>query len=147
MRIGDDIVQTISDLRTLAHAFILECLEEKGIVGLVPSHGAVLATLYREGPLPMKAISSRIRRDKSTLTVLVRKLEELGYVVREPDEKDSRVVLVRLTEKGLASQAILEGISRRLQERVWGDSPEEEREMVCRALTRMIDRMGRVPQS
>lgn len=147
MRIGDDIVQTISDLRALAHAFILECLEEEGIVGLVPSHGAVLATLYREGPLPMKAISNRIRRDKSTLTVLVRKLEELGYVAREPDEKDSRVVLVRLTEKGLASQAILEGISRRLQERVWGDSPEEEREMVCRALTRMIERMERVPQS
>lgn len=142
MRIGDDIVQTISDLRTLAHAFILECLEEEGIVGLVPSHGAVLATLYREGPLPMKAISNRIRRDKSTLTVLVRKLEELGYVAREPDEKDSRVVLVHLTEKSRASREVFEGISSRLLARVWGDTPEEEREAVCRALARMIDRMG-----
>ena len=64
MRIGDDIVQKISDLRNLANAFILECLEEEGIVGIVPSHGAVLATLYHEGPLPMKEISRRIHRDK-----------------------------------------------------------------------------------
>ena len=56
MRIGDDIVQKISDLRNLANAFILKCLEEEGIVSLVPSHGAVLAALYREGPLPMKEI-------------------------------------------------------------------------------------------
>lgn len=141
MRIGDDIVQRISDLRSLANAFILHCLEEEGIVGLVPSHGAVLATLYREGPLPMKEICRHIRRDKSTLTVLVRKLEDLGYVEREPDEKDSRITRVHLTEKGLASRYALERVSRRLRERVWGDASEEEKETVCRALDRMIGRM------
>ena len=78
MRIGNDIVQKISDLRNLANAFILKCLEEEGIVGLVPSHGAVLAALYREGPLPMKEICKRIHRDKSTLTVLVRKTGGAG---------------------------------------------------------------------
>ena len=145
MRIGDDIVQKISDLRNLANAFILKCLEEEGIVGLVPSHGAVLAALYREGPLPMKEICKRIHKDKSTLTVLVRKLEELGYVEREPDEKDNRIVRVRLTEKGVASRGALERVSLRLRERVWGDAPEEEKAAVCHALIKMIERMEQDP--
>ena len=89
----------------------------------------------------MKEICRHIRRDKSTLTVLVRKLEDLGYVEREPDEKDSRITRVHLTEKGLASRYALERVSRRLRERVWGDASEEEKETVCRALDRMIGRM------
>ena len=120
-------------------------LFRSGIVGIVPSHGAVLATLYHEGPLPMKEISRRIHRDKSTLTVLVRKLEELGYVEREPDEKDSRIVRVRLTEKGIASRGALERVSLRLRERVWGNASEEEREAVCHALIKMIERMEQDP--
>ena len=144
MRIGDDIVQKISDLRNLANAFILESLEEEGIVGIVPSHGAVLATLYHEGPLPMKEISRRIHRDKSTLTVLVRKLEELGYVEREPDEKDSRIVRVRLTEKGIAFRALFERISEELRRTLWGDAPDREREDFCRLLADMTSRMERV---
>ena len=64
---------------------------------------------------------------------------------REPDEKDSRIVRVRLTEKGIASRGALERVSLRLRERVWGNASEEEREAVCHALIKMIERMEQGP--
>ena len=90
MRVGDDIANRIAALRNRINAFILDRLAEEGVEKLTPSHGAVLAALYRDGPQPMKAICARVRRDKSTLTVLARKLEALGYIGREADKNDSR---------------------------------------------------------
>ena len=141
MRVGDDIANRIAALRNRINAFILDRLAEEGVEGLAPSHGAVLAALYRDGPQPMKAICARVRRDKSTLTVLTRKLEALGYIGREADENDSRVTILRLTEKGIAFQALFERISEELRRTLWGDTPDREREEFCRLLADMTGRM------
>ena len=141
MNPNKDVANTISNLRNRFNAFIMDRLAEEGITELVPSHGAVLVVLYKEGPQPMKAICEAVNRDKSTLTVLVRKLEALGYVRREPDEKDSRVSIIHLTEKGVAFQPLFERISLELNRKIWGNTPEDEREVFCRQLSEMTRRM------
>lgn len=143
MRIGDDVANRISSLRNRVNAFLLARLAEEGVEGLAPSHGAVLAALYREGPQPMKALCSRVRRDKSTLTVLARKLEALGYIRREADASDSRVTILCLTEKGIAFQVLFERISDELRRSLWGDTSDQEREEFCRRLSEMAERMER----
>lgn len=141
MKPNTDIAHIIANLRNRFNAFIMDRLAEEGITELVPSHGAVLVVLYKEGPQPMKAICEAVNRDKSTLTVLVRKLETLGYVRREPDENDNRVSIIHLTEKGVAFQPLFEDISRELNRRIWGDLPEGEREVLYRQLSEMARRM------
>ena len=141
MKKGNDIANVIANVRNRANAFIMANLAEEGITELVPSHGAILVALYENGPQPMKAICERVNRDKSTLTVLVRKLEALGYVRREPDEKDSRSVIVHLTEKGAAFRSTFERISVELCQKIWGDTPENEREVLCRQLAEMALRL------
>ena len=143
MRVGDDIANRIAALRNRINAFILDRLAEEGVEGLAPSHGAVLAALYRDGPQPMKAICARVRRDKSTLTVLARKLEALGYIGKEADKNDSRVTILRLTEKGVAFQGLFERISDELRRSLWGDASDPEREEFCRRLSEMTERMER----
>ena len=48
----------------------------------------------------MGNIAQAINRDKSTVTVLVNKLERLKYIEKRKDATDSRVTLIRLTPKG-----------------------------------------------
>ena len=45
-------------------------------------------------------VKEKINRDKSTTTVLVRKLESEGYIKGIPDPDDKRSRIVYLTEKG-----------------------------------------------
>ena len=143
MEIGDDVANNIAVLRSRVNAFITARLAEEGVLDLLPPHGAVLTALYESGPQSMKAISERVNRDKSTLTVLARKLESLGYIEKVADRDDSRVTILRLTEKGVAFRALFERISEELRRTLWGDAPDREREDFCRLLADMTSRMER----
>lgn len=143
MNPGNDLAHLVSNLRNRFNAFIMARLAEEGITELVPSHGAILVALYETGPQPMKTICSRVNRDKSTLTVLVRKLEALGYIRREADEDDNRVTMLHLTEKGVAFRALFERISEELRHKIWGDMPECEREVFCGQMLEILRRMER----
>ena len=136
-----DIPNIIAHLRNCNNSFIMAKLAEEGISELVPSHGAILVSLYENGPQPMKTICERVNRDKSTMTVLVRKLEALDYIRREPDENDNRSTIIHLTEKGTAFRSIFERISAELCEKIWGDTPESEKEVLSRQLAEMARRL------
>ena len=140
-RPGSQIASLIAQLRGRINAFLLSRLAEEGITGLAPSHGAIFVVLFHDGPQPMMALSEKIRRDKSTLTVLVRKLENLGYVRREPDGADKRVSIIHLTEKGLQFQALFESISGELIDKIWGETPLEERRAIDDTLKKMLERV------
>ena len=138
---SDNTAHTIAQIRKRINDFILSRLAEEGIRELAPSHGSILVVLYHEGPQPMAVLSERIERDKSTLTVLVRKLEKLGYISREADPEDSRVSIIHLTEKGFQFRALFERISEELADRIWGDTPEKDRKRTAAELSRMLDRL------
>ena len=141
MKKGNDIVSVIAGLRGRSNAFIMARLAEEGITELVPSHGSILVVLYEYGPQSMSEICQKVGRDKSTLTVLVRKLEALGYVTREPDEKDNRITIVGLTEKGRAFRSLFEKISDELLHKIWGDASGDKRETISRELKKMMRRL------
>ncbi|UQZ87779.1 transcriptional regulator [Deltaproteobacteria bacterium Smac51] len=138
---GTDIANIIAKLRNKINNFIISRLADEGITGLAPSHGAIFLVLYHDGPQPMLALSDKINRDKSTMTVLIRKLEALGYVKREPDAVDKRSSIIHLTEKGFKFRATFEQISNELIDRIWGDTLPKERSRLDQELKRMIERL------
>lgn len=68
--------------------------------GLGPSLGAALATVERFGPLSPSELADREGIRRPSATRLVAKLEEGGYVAREPDPDDGRSFRVSLTVAG-----------------------------------------------
>jgi len=141
MIFGTDIASTIARLRNKINAYLISRLADEGITGLAPSHGAIFITLYHDGPQPMQALSDKINRDKSTMTVLIRKLETLGYVTREADVADGRSSIIHLTEKGFRFRATFEQISNELIDRIWGDTSPKERRKLDEELKRMVERL------
>lgn len=138
---GTDIASLIAKLRNKINGYIMSRLSDEGISGLAPSHGAIFIVLYHDGPQPMLALSEKINRDKSTVTVLIRKLESLGYVKREPDAADGRSSIIHLTEKGFKFRAVFERISNELIDKIWGDSSPKERRMLDGELKKMLERL------
>lgn len=93
------LIQQIATIREKSHSRMQQYLQEVGLGEIAPSHGSVLIELDRAEHLSMKELADRVDRDKSTLTVLVNRLESLGYVKRLPDVQDNRITRISLTER------------------------------------------------
>jgi DNA-binding MarR family transcriptional regulator len=87
----------------------------------------------------MTEIASRIHRDKSTTTVLVKKLEKEGYVERIKNQDDNRSFYLKLTEKGLQYTKVTSEISSKLVSKAYENFSEEEKEATYALLSRICD--------
>lgn len=118
----------ISKIRTQAYKMIVSELEKHGVEGIVPSHGDVLIFLYEQDGLSIKELAGKVHLTQPTVTVLINKLEKLGYVYRIKSGEDSRVTLVKLTEKGTALQPAFREISDKLNDAIYGGLNSAQKE-------------------
>lgn len=131
----------IGKIKIAVNKMIVSELEKHGIEGLVPSHGDVLVFLYQKNGLSVKELSEKIHRTQPTVTVLVNKLEKLGYVVKIKDEEDSRITWIKLTEKGLQLQPVFRSISDKLNDAIYGGLTESQREQFENLLEHVYRRL------
>jgi DNA-binding MarR family transcriptional regulator len=139
----DGIAGQIGRIREKANALVEKELQERGIAGIVPAHGPVLAFLLQQtGPVPIKAVVESVRRVKSTVTVTISTLERHGYLRKFPCETDARVTYVELTAKGHRLHKDFEEISRTLRRKLYGDMSENERERLVQQLDRIDENLS-----
>ena len=80
------------------------------------SHVQVLAMLQDAGTMSVSEISRRLGIAKPNITPLVDRLYEAGYVDRQHDENDRRVVNIVLQEAGIKKLAAIRAtIARQIQ--------------------------------
>ena len=133
-----EMLSLVSKIHEKGNRFIIEELKNNGAEGLVPSHGDILVCLYRNGKMTMKDIANCIHRTKPTVTVLVDKLEKLGYLKREASDEDSRSTNIVLTQKGEDFQATFEKISKNLNEMLYKNLSDKEIEILEELLKKII---------
>jgi DNA-binding MarR family transcriptional regulator len=139
----DGIAGQIARIREQANALVEEELRNRGIKGIVPAHGPVLAFLLRQRePVPIRAVVESVRRVKSTVTVTIRTLEKHGFLRKFPCETDARVTYVELTPKGRGLQKDFEAISRALRSKLYGDMSEKARERLVQQLEKIEDNLS-----
>lgn len=124
----NNLVALTSRISEKAHKLIVKELEANGIYGIVPSHGGILGLLFAEKQFTMKELAEKIHRTKPTVTVLVDKLVELGYVTKEKSTEDNRITFISLTPKGTSLQPIFSVISNKLNKTVYHGLSESEAE-------------------
>lgn len=132
------ILSLISKIHEKGNRFIIEELKNNGAEGLVPSHGDILVCLYKNSKMTMKDIANCIHRTKPTVTVLIDKLEKLGYLKREASDEDSRCKYIVLTQKGKDFQSTFEKISKDLNEMLYKNLSPEESELIEKLLRKVL---------
>ena len=71
-------------------------------LGLTYTQYIVFLVLWEKDGLTVGEIGERLLLDNGTLSPLLKKLEQAGYVRRERSREDERVVVITLTEAGRA---------------------------------------------
>ena len=132
------ILSLISKIHEKGNRFIIEELKNNGAEGLVPSHGDILVCLYKNGKMTMKDIANCIHRTKPTVTVLIDKLEKLGYLKREASVEDNRSTNIVLTQKGEDFKVIFEKISKELNKMLYKNLSPEESELIEKLLKKIL---------
>ena len=125
-------------INALTNRWLTDELSAAGLAGMVPSHGDVLALLFAKGDATMRELAAFAHRTKPTTTVLVDKLEKLGFVRRKDSPDDARSVVVSLTPEGEALRGKFESISRRLVRRVYAPLGKAEGETFETLLTKVL---------
>lgn len=93
-------------------------------LGLTYPQYLVLSVLWEEDGQTISAIAARLALESSTITPLVKRLEQAGFVERQRSAADERQVHVRLTEPGRDLRCRTGCLAERLLQRS-GMTPEE----------------------
>ena len=132
-------ISLLSHIHTITADFIIEKLKERGYPDFASSHGNILFQLSVNEEMTMGELSEKINRDKSTTTVLVRKLESEGFITGKPDPADKRSRIIYLTAKGKQFNQTAMDLSKDLLETFYRGFSEEEKQTFFQALMRIKD--------
>ena len=129
------IAALISHLHAITADFTNRKLSQKR--NLVSSHGFILYLLSIEEKLTKGQIAERINRDKSTTTILTRKLLNEGLIQEETSQEDSRVKLLSLSPEGKKYSALTKEISQSLLDVCYQGFSSEEKKSLLFLLKKM----------
>ena len=94
--------------------------------GLTPFHWLVLCCLWQEDGLPTSCIGEQLQQVGGTLTGVLDRMADRGFIRRERDRHDRRIYRIWLTDSGRELENILPDIVADLHEETWnGVSPIE----------------------
>lgn len=111
-----------------------------------PQYLALLALWDSEEPLTVGELGSRLRLDSGTLTPVLKRLEQAGFVTRRRDADDERRVLVAVTAAGQELEDRVADVPTRLVASL-GLNASESRQL-RRLLGSLLDRLdAEVPAS
>ena len=130
-------ISLLSHIHTITADFLIEKLKERGYPDFASSHGNILFQLSVNAKMTMGELSEKINRDKSTTTVLVRKLEKDGFITGDAAPNDKRSRIIYLTEKGRQFNATAQELSSDLLGTFFKGFTENEKEEFFNTLLRI----------
>ena len=106
-------------------------------MGLTHPQYLVMLALWQHAPLSVRRLSELLALDPGTLSPLLKRLEAIGYLVRERDQSDERSLAITLTPKGKELRGEAEKIPPAVVERL--GMPIADLRQLHAALTRVIE--------
>ncbi len=106
-------------------------------LGLTYTQYIVFLVLWEKDGLSVTQIGEKLMLDNGTLSPLLKKMEQAGYVERRRSREDDRVVRITLTEKGRALQERAKEVPRRVAGCV--DLPPEKARMLYALLYELLE--------
>lgn len=138
-KLENTLYSSIARLFHRNRCFMDEQLRKRGITELGFSHVRIIIILHVFKILSMKEVTEKISKDKSTVTILVNKLEKKGYLRKKVCEEDRRVTYLELEEKAKEILNIIFEVSDIFQNRVENILDEEERKMFIKIMSKLIE--------
>ena len=114
-------------------------LDECSIYDLTPLQFAVLIVLSEQGPQDQVSLGGEIALDRTTITVVVRNLEERGLIVRDKSGRDQRSKIVSITAQGQAVLGVVLAVVQHAQTRIMAPLTAEEGAQLLKLLEKLAE--------
>ncbi|MBE5901313.1 MAG: MarR family transcriptional regulator [Lachnospiraceae bacterium] len=99
----------------------------------------VMLVLWEHRALSAKDLGEYLYLDSGTLTPVLKTLEKKGYLTRQRSKEDERVLMVEITEKGMALREEAVGVPLKMGQCV--NLTNEEAKELYRLLYKMLQEM------
>ena len=106
-------------------------------LGLTYTQYIVFLVLWERDGLTVGEICDRLMLDNGTLSPLLKKMQQAGYIDRKRSEEDDRVVRITLTEAGKALQEKARDVPRRVASCI--DLPPEKARTLYALLYELLE--------
>ncbi len=101
----------------------------------------ILMVLERYSRISQKELAELLGVKPPSITVALQKMEKLGYILREPDEKDQRILRIRNTEEGSACVGTIKRVFCEMEDIMYGNMTREEVLLLGRLLRQICDNL------
>lgn len=102
----------------------------------------IMSLLWNNDGQTHMFIAEKMLRDKTTITRRIDGLVKKGYLFRQTDNKDKRIVRVFVTEEGNLIKNKLINILLDFHKEILGDIPENEVEITKKTLEKIINSLS-----
>ena len=107
-----------------------------------PAQGRIMFVLWRSDGIPITELARRTSLEKSTLTSMLDRLEDAGYVARVPSPDDRRKILIKRTAKDKAWQKVYIRVSQQMTALFYAGFSQAEVDEFERYLKRIFDNLS-----
>lgn len=109
-RFADELFSQFQYTSNLMRRYLYQAKRRAGEGDFQQGQGRLMRLLAEEAQLSHKELAEKMRIRPASLSELLRKLEKKGYVDKEQNPNDKRVVFYRLTAAGKAAARRLEEV-------------------------------------
>ncbi|MET9360748.1 MarR family transcriptional regulator [Streptomyces sp. NPDC006632] len=130
-------VSRVARLHRIAAGRQLRC------IGLYPGQELLMMHLWDAGATRQSQLIKLLELDPSTVTKMLQRLEQAGYVRRTPDPKDRRASLVEATDDGCVLHERVRDAWTELEEQTLAGLDADERAELTRLLGKVEENLCR----
>ena len=114
-------------------------------LGLTYTQYVVFLVLWEKDGITVGEICRKLMLDNGTLSPLLKKMEQEGYVDRQRSREDERVVVITLTDKGRQLQSRVRDVPRAVAGCI--DLPPEKAQMLYDLLYELLANQDKTEQA
>jgi len=111
-------------------------------IGLHKGQGFILFHLWHHDGIPQNMIAQARHVSPATVTSMLQRMERDGWITRERDADDQRIVRVHLTEKAKALHEEVQASFRDLEKEVTSVLTKDERETLQELLIKLHEHLA-----
>lgn len=133
----------ISKIKQVSGRIFDKMLKEYDIMDLNNAQGRIIFVLWQRDNIPISELVKETALSKTSLTSMLDRLEQIGYITRQTDVQDKRKSVISLTEKSKALKKNYEDVSRDMLALFYEGLSEEEVDGFEKNLNHILSNLNR----
>lgn len=131
----------ISKIKQISGRIFDKKLKNHDITDLNTAQGRIVFSLWQNNVIPISELVRITALSKTTLTSMLNRLEQIGYITRSSDRDDNRKVIVSLTEKSKLLKERYEIVSQEMTSLFYEGLAESQIDEFEKILTHIMENL------